>query len=114
MYHMHPFINVDDARFWIYHSTFAICMWELFGYLKRSKNYIYIHLYVVFYVIDDYKLIINKVLQSIVEVFISDKYFYARHDIYDCLHRNLLVYIRTQIIVWNVTSYRKTGKTPDK
>lgn len=59
----------------------------------------YIHLYVVFYVIDDYKLIINKVLQSIVEVFISDKYFYARHDIYDCLHRNLLVYIRTQIIV---------------
>lgn len=68
-------------------------------YKLYAVKLFYIHLYVVFYVIDDYKLIINKVLQSIVEVFISDKYFYARHDIYDCLHRNLLVYIRTQIIV---------------
>lgn len=74
---------------WVFKEVYKLYAVKLF----------YIHLYVVFYVIDDYKLIINKVLQSIVEVFISDKYFYARHDIYDCLHRNLLVYIRTQIIV---------------
>lgn len=74
---------------WVFKEVYKLYAVKLF----------YIHLYVVFYVIDDYKLIINKVLQSIVEVFISDKYFYARYDIYDCLHRNLLVYIRTQIIV---------------
>lgn len=57
---------------WVFKEVYKLYAVKLF----------YIHLYVVFYVIDDYKLIINKVLQSIVEVFISDKYFYARHDIY--------------------------------
>lgn len=55
---------------WVFKEVYKLYAVKLF----------YIHLYVVFYVIDDYKLIINKVLQSIVEVFISDKYFYARHE----------------------------------
>lgn len=92
---MHPFICVDDTRFGfiILLSVYARIVWV---FKRRSEKLyavklFYIYLYVAFYVIDDYKLIINKMLQSIVKVLIADKYFHATYDIHDCLHRNLLV-----------------------